>query len=87
MESLVDYGYDVVYKTNDLDCLNNDNIMTEYERKFYNLGVKINKLEAIKNLTLGTIDDKQIFEKYKDVKIKNVKFVNFSPKNKAPKGA
>ena len=48
IESLVDYGYDIVYKTNDLDCLDENNIMTEYERKFYNLGVKINKLEAIK---------------------------------------
>ena len=48
LESLVDYGYDIVYKTNDLECLSEDNIMTEYEKKFYNLGVKINKLEAIK---------------------------------------
>lgn len=49
LESLTDYGYDIVYKTNNLDCLNNDNIMTEYEKRFYNLGVKINKLEAIKD--------------------------------------
>ena len=48
LDSLSNYGYNIVYKTNDLDCLNNDNIMTEYERRFYNLGVKINKLEAIK---------------------------------------
>ena len=41
-----EYGYDVVYKTNDLDCTNENNIMTEYEKRFYNLGVKINKLEA-----------------------------------------
>ena len=47
LESLSNYGYDIVYKTNDLDCLAEDNIMTEYEKKFYNLGVKINKLEAI----------------------------------------
>jgi magnesium-transporting ATPase (P-type) len=26
--SLLDFGYDVIYKTNDLDCLNEDNIMT-----------------------------------------------------------
>ena len=48
LESLSNYGYDIVYKTNNLDCLSNDNIMTEYENRFYNLGVKINKLEAIK---------------------------------------
>ena len=47
LESLIDYGYDIAYKTNDLDCLSEDNIMTEYEKKFYNLGIKINKLEAI----------------------------------------
>ena len=39
----------ILFKTNDLDCLDNDNIMTEYEKRFYNLGVKINKLEAIKD--------------------------------------
>ena len=49
LESLIDYGYKIVYKTNDLDCLSEDNIMTEYEKKFYNLGIKINKLEAIKD--------------------------------------
>ena len=48
LESLSNYGYDIVYKTNDLNCLDEDNIMTEYENRFYNLGVKINKLEAIK---------------------------------------
>ena len=48
LESLSLYGYDIVYKTNNLDCLSEDNIMTEYEKRFYNLGVKINKLEAIK---------------------------------------
>ena len=48
LESLVNHGYDILYKTNDLDCLNEDNIMTEYEKRFYNLGVKINKLEATK---------------------------------------
>ena len=49
LESLLEYGYNIVYKTNNLDCLDKDNIMTEYEKRFYNLGVKINKLEAIKN--------------------------------------
>ena len=48
LESLTEYGYDIVYKTNNLDCLNEDNIMTEYENRFYNLRIKINKLEAIK---------------------------------------
>ena len=48
LESLTDYGYEIVYKTNNLDCLSEDNIMTEYEKRFYNLGVKINKLEGIR---------------------------------------
>ena len=48
LESLTNYGYDIVYKTNDLDSKSDENIMTEYEKRFYNLGVKINKLEAIK---------------------------------------
>ena len=48
LESLSNYGYDIIYKTNDLDCMNEGNIMTEYETRFYNLGIKINKLEAIK---------------------------------------
>ncbi len=48
LESLVSYGYDITYKTNNLDCLAEDNIMTEYETKFYNKGICINKLEAIK---------------------------------------
>ena len=46
--SLCEYGYEIIYKTNDLDCLNSDNIMTEYEKKFYNKGIKINKLIGIK---------------------------------------
>ena len=48
LDTLTTYGYDIIYKTNDLDCLSEDNIMTEYESKFYNRGIKINKLEAIK---------------------------------------
>ena len=48
IDTLIEHGYDIIYKTNNLDCLNEDNIMTEYETKFYNKGVKINKLEAIK---------------------------------------
>ena len=49
LESLSNYGYNIIYKTNDLDCLDENNIMTEYENRFYNLGIKINKLEAIKD--------------------------------------
>ena len=49
IDSLTNYGYDIINKTNNLDCLSEDNIMTEYENKFYNKGIKINKLEAIKN--------------------------------------
>ncbi len=49
INSLVDYGYKIIYKTNDLHKESDDNnIMTEYEKKFVNKGVKINKLEAIK---------------------------------------
>ena len=48
IESLTDYGYDIKYMTRDMDCLDEDNIMTEYESKFYKKGVKINKLEGIK---------------------------------------
>lgn len=48
LESLVNYGYEIKYRTNDLDCLSEDNIMTEYERKFHEKGVKINKLIAYK---------------------------------------
>lgn len=48
LDTLSEYGYDITSKTNDLDCLSEDNIMTEYEEKFYKLGVKINKFEAVK---------------------------------------
>lgn len=48
LESLVNYGYEIIDKTNNLDCEKDDNIMTEYEKKFHNLGININKLEAIK---------------------------------------
>ena len=49
LDSLCEYGYEIIYKTNDLDCLSEDNIMTEYENKFYNKGIKINKLIGIKS--------------------------------------
>ena len=48
VDTLINNGYDIIYKTNNLDCLDKDNIMTEYESKFYNKGININKLEAIK---------------------------------------
>lgn len=48
LDSLTEYGYDIIYKCNDIDCLDSNNIMTEYESKFHNKGIKINKLEAIK---------------------------------------
>lgn len=49
LNSLEEYGYKITYKTDNLDVLNEDNIMTEYEEKFYKLGIKINKLVAIKD--------------------------------------
>ena len=56
VESLTEYGYKITYLTNDLHGENDENnIMTEYETKFTNLGVKINKLEAIKISLLGII--------------------------------
>jgi len=48
LESLSDYGYDIIYKTNDMDCLDSNNVMTEYEKRFNDLGIKINKLIALK---------------------------------------
>ena len=50
IESLMNHGYDITYRTNNLNCLSDDNIMTEYETKFYNKGIKINKLIAVKKI-------------------------------------
>lgn len=50
LETLINHGYEITYKTNNLDCLNEDNIMTEYETKYYNKGIKINKLIAVKEI-------------------------------------
>lgn len=50
LDSLAEYGYIIEKKTNNLDCLNEENIMTEYEKKFFNKGIKINKLEAVKKI-------------------------------------
>ena len=49
LNSLEEYEYKIIYKTDNLDVLNEDNIMTEYEERFYKLGIKINKLVAIKD--------------------------------------
>lgn len=50
LESLTNHGYKIEFMTNDLHSLNNvDNIMTEYEEKFSNKGIKINKLIARKD--------------------------------------
>lgn len=49
IESLKGNGYEIIYQTNDLHKDTNiDNIMTEYETKFTNKGIKINKLIAKK---------------------------------------
>jgi len=48
LNSLVEYGYKITYKTFGLHKENTFNIMSEYERKFSSKGVKINKLIAEK---------------------------------------
>ena len=49
LDSLSEYGYDIEYYTYDLynDDIT-DNITTEYEKKFVEKGIKINKLVATK---------------------------------------
>lgn len=48
LESLKGYGYEFVEINRDIDCLNADNIITEYESKFHNKGKNINRFVAIK---------------------------------------
>ena len=49
LETLQEHGYEITYLTRDLHNENDsDNIMTEYEAKFSNKGIKINKLIATK---------------------------------------
>ena len=49
LESLVNYGYEMKYVTRNLYSEDiSDNIATEYEKKFVERGVKINKLIAFK---------------------------------------
>lgn len=50
VESLKDYGYTIDYLTNDLHKDKDNIITTEYEDKFINKGVKINFLEATKEV-------------------------------------
>ena len=50
IESLSDYGYKL--KNISLDLINSDikeNFMTEYEKKFSEMGTRINRLEAYKD--------------------------------------
>ena len=49
LESLIEYGYDVVEKNEDLASSGMQNVPTEYEEKFMKQGIKINYLKAIKN--------------------------------------
>ena len=46
LESLSENGYEIVYQSNDYN--DEDNIMTEYEKKFREKGININKLIAKK---------------------------------------
>ncbi len=48
LESLNSNGYDITYMTRNLDSYQEDNVMTEYEKKFYDKGININKLIAKK---------------------------------------
>ena len=48
LESLENYGYNIIYKTNDLHKDKENIITTEYEYKFTNMNIKINYLEAVK---------------------------------------
>lgn len=48
VESLRDYGYTIVYENRNLGEEDDGNVMTEYEKRFRKLGVKINKLVAYK---------------------------------------
>ena len=49
LDSLKEYGYDIVYVSRDLHSEGDvNNIMTEYEKRFSENGVKINKFDAYK---------------------------------------
>lgn len=49
LESLSEYGYNLDYVTNDLHSEDVFNVLTEYECKFSERGIKINKFIASKN--------------------------------------
>ena len=49
VKSFTDYNYRINSLSLDLHQDTSDNIMTEYEKKFVKLGVKINKLDATKS--------------------------------------
>ena len=49
LDSLKEYGYEIVYVSRDLHSEGDvNNIMTEYEKRFSEKGVKINKFDAYK---------------------------------------
>lgn len=48
LNSLEEYGYDIINMSNDLHNTDISNINTEYEDKFVKLGIKINYLEVKK---------------------------------------
>ncbi|MBQ9314193.1 MAG: tRNA (guanosine(46)-N7)-methyltransferase TrmB [Clostridia bacterium] len=49
VEMLKEKGYNLIEVTNDLQALNDeDNVLTEYEAKFMEKDIKINRLKAIK---------------------------------------
>ena len=48
INSLIENGYEIISCTNDLHNSNIPNINTEYETKFVSMGIKINRLDAIK---------------------------------------
>ena len=49
VENLQNFGYNLIEMTNDLESLNDyNNVLTEYESKFMEEGIKINRLKAVK---------------------------------------
>lgn len=58
VDSLRQYGYDILECDNNFNSLSEDNIMTEYEEKFYCKGVKINRFVAIKKRRDGSKKEK-----------------------------
>ena len=50
METLKEYGYNLENVTRNLHATDiKENVMTEYEKKFLSMGIKINRLEAYKD--------------------------------------